>query len=235
MPYFLLILLFCIGISTACPVYASGAETMATKLQQRYQSITSLQFSFEQQTMNAGRLRRGSGNGLFVRSTNTLKGQNNMSPITIMRWNYLAPHKQVILNTGKELSIYTEEDNQLIITSASEMESDITFALFSGRMNMLDIFSFSHSAATGLEKNSGESLTSITLHPKDPHPQIHSLRLWFSPDFIIEKLILEDHFGSTTTIVLKDITLDGLDPKNEDQLGAILDLSLPDDTEIIRQ
>ena len=64
-------------------------------------------------------------------------GQHRSS---VMRWNYAEPDKQVIINDGETLFIYTEKDRQLIKTPAQEIESDITYAFFAGTRNLLDDF-----------------------------------------------------------------------------------------------
>lgn len=227
--------LLCLLLGAPLCLLATGSEEAAVTLQKRYQNITSIEFIFDQQTMNAGRLRRGNGSGMFLRHSSPHTGQGKAQVSTVMRWDYVSPTKQIILNTGKELSIYTEEDKQLIITSANDLESDITFALFSGQINILDLFTVASSQATAPSDTQAPALSSIILLPKDSHPQVQRLQIWFSSDFVIHKLSMEDHFGSVTTLILTDIQINTMNPDDPEQLSAILALSVPDDTEVIRQ
>lgn len=213
---------------------ATSLDREALRIQDQYTSISSLKFAFEQQTINAGRMRQGMGDGILLHKPEK-SDDTGKSTVTIMRWNYRYPSKQIILNTGKEISIYTEEDKQLIITAAEDMQSDITFALFSGTIQILDAFSVTPGKAGLSEGDNKQLLSSIILTPRENHPQLQKLHLWYGPDYLIHKLAMEDHFGAVTTITLKDMHVDTIKVDDAGEIADVLALDVPGDTEIIRQ
>lgn len=203
-------------------------EQQLLQLQQSYRHLKSLSFDFDQLTRTGIRSRAGSGNAVFLRTPDpAIPG--------IMRWNYKKPDPQVILNDGKKLSIYTEKDHQLIITSASELNSDITYAFFSGRRDISDDF-----IAVAPDNRFGFTLADTPLHalrllPRISHPQIKAIQLWYDNNFLLHRLVLEDHFDSITELTFTNIKTDTMDNADKKQRENLLDLDLPPDTEIITQ
>jgi len=152
-----------------------------------------------------------------------------------MRWNYTAPEPQVILNDGEKLSIYTQKDRQLVVTSAAELNGDISYAFFSGKRDVTDDFAPSPPTTDSSFSIPGVPLEVLRLTPRKPHPQIKALQIWFDKQYLIHHILLEDHFDSTTSLTLTNIQSNTIDGENNRQLQTILDLNLPPDTEIISQ
>ena len=210
----------------AGPLTAAGVDRLAEKLQQRYLSAHSIQFIFEQRAVQNGRTRTGKGTGIFLRHMGSNGIATRSAATMTMRWDYLEPVKQIILSSDNTLSIYSEEDKQLTITTADQLESDILHTLFSGKESLADVFLLSPDP-------SGNN--SMLLVPMKPHPQIQRLHLQLTDQMLIEKLTMEDHFGAQTTLVFSDIRLDTIDPSDRTQVEAILKLDLPAGTEVIHQ
>ncbi|RUM35347.1 MAG: hypothetical protein DSY58_07030 [Desulfobulbus sp.] len=204
----------------------AAPEQQVEKIQNLYRSLTSLSFDFNQLTQNGGRIRKGAGNALFFRP----EGHPG-----VMRWNYTEPDPQVILNDGIKLSIYTKNDNQVIVTSADALQSDITYAFFVGTRNVLDDFTALPAGDRFLFNNSEKNIQAVRLEPKEPHPQIKVLHLWFDSNFYIQKLIMEDHFGSLTELTFSKIKSNTLDINSPETLSSITRLDLPPGTEVISQ
>ncbi len=194
-------------------------------MQDVYRDLTSLIFDFNQSTRTSGRQRQGSGSAILYRPADKPG---------IMRWNYTRPDTQIILNDGSKLSIFTKTDNQLIVTSAAEMQSDITYAFFSGTRNLLDDFTVAPPGNRFIV-SSADDLQAVQLIPKKPHAQIKVLNLWFDADFMIRQLIMEDHFDSITELSFSNIKVNSLPADSADTLADLLKLDLPPDTEIISQ
>jgi len=212
----------------SCRAESSDLQQQLLALQKTYRHLTSLQFDFAQLTRTGLRNRTGSGNAIFVRTADAEKPG-------IMRWNYTAPDSQIILNDGEKLSIYTEKDRQLIVTSAAELNADITYAFFSGNKNLSDDF-----IPAAPDRRYGFALPdtplkAIRLTPRKPHPQIKGVQLWFDQHFLIHRIIIEDHFDSITELTFTNIRTDTIDSADQNQIDAILNLDLPPDTEIISQ
>lgn len=205
-----------------------------TNIQNLYQNIYQLSFDFSQQTTTGARVRTGEGNGIFLRPANTSAQEATAGQI-IMRWNYIHPAKQIIVNTGKQLSIYTEADKQLLITPVDQSTNDITLSLFSGTGEILENFVPSEPETEQHPSTHTDPWKTMLLTPKEPHAQLQQIRIWYSADFLIHKLVLLDHFDSVTTIVLTNIHMETTTPPNEQQLFQVTQIDIPEDTEIIRQ
>jgi len=214
---------------------ASRAET----LQNIYRGLTSLTFDFSQVTSTGGRERTGRGNAVFYKgpAPPSVPAQNDPvnKGVSIMRWNYTDPDRQVIINDGETLSIYTEKDKQLIKTPAGELESDITYAFFAGARNLLDDFEARAADRSMVYATDEDDLRTILLIPRRPHNQIKTVQIWFDEKNIIHHLRIEDHFDATTELHFDNITLNTLPPYDRNQVERIISLQVPSGTEIITQ
>ena len=209
-----------------CRAESESLRQQLLSLQKAYQHLTSLQFNFTQLTRTGLRTRTGSGNAVFVRTADPKKPG-------IIRWNYTEPDPQIILNDGEKLSIYTENDRQLVVTSAAELNADITYAFFSGNRNISDDFIPAAPDKRYGFTMPGTPLEAIRLTPRKPHPQIKAVQLWFDQKYLIHRIIIEDHFDSVTELDFTNIRTDTIDAGNQKQIDTILNLNLPPDTEII--
>ena len=197
------------------------------KIQQFYRNLTSLSFDFKQITDSNGRTREGAGKSIFYRPGSMSSG--------IMRWNYTSPGKQIILNDGKELSIYTEKDKQMLIMSARKMQSDITYSFFVGKRDLEDDFKILPVDSRYRASAKARSELAVQLIPRQPHGQISSLHFWFDKDSKIKRIIMEDHFETTTELLFSNIQFNALPADSSQTLAQLVHLNLPSDTEIIRQ
>lgn len=217
---------------------AASPESRAETLQNLYRGLTSLTFDFSQVTRSGGRERTGRGNGVFYKApapSNTEPSDSPSKGTSIMRWNYTEPDRQVIINDGETLSIYTEKDRQLIKTPAGELESDITFAFFAGVRALLDDFE-ARDPDNDMMHTPGESgLRTVLLAPRKPHNQIKSVQIWFDETGIIRHLRIEDHFEATTDLHFENIKLNAIPPYDREQADLIIFLQVPPGTEIITQ
>lgn len=226
--------LYLIFSCAAAPAAETSSMEDVTNIQNLYQNIYKLSFDFSQQTTTGSRVRTGEGHGIFLRSA-TPSPQDTTADQIIMRWNYTHPAKQIIVNTGEQLSIYTEADKQLLITPVDQSTSDITMSLFSGTGDIIENFTLSEPETDQQLSNSVTPWKTMLLTPREPHAQLQQLRIWYSADFLIHKLVLLDHFDSVTTIVLTNIDIDTTSPPSEKQLSQVTHIDIPEDTEIIRQ
>lgn len=215
-------------IPTNSSAQSPDLQQQLLSLQKTYRHLTSLRFDFAQLTRTGLRSRTGSGNAVFVRSADAEKPG-------IMRWNYTAPDPQIIVNDGDKLSIYTEKDHQLIVTSAAELNADITYAFFAGTRNLSDDFLPEAPDKRYGFALPGTPLEAIRLIPRKPHPQIKGVQLWFDQKYLIHRIIIEDHFDSVTELTFTNIQIDTINPGDQKQIDAIRNLNLPPDTEIVTQ
>ena len=224
-PVFLLCLLG-IRLPETYASFAPKPEHQVEQIQDMYRDLTSLSFEFSQLTRTGGRGRQGAGTAVFYRPG---------SKPGIMRWDYTEPDTQIILNDSSKLSIYTKQDNQVIVTSAEELQSDITYAFFAGTRDLLDDFTAEPSENRFIFSSGDQDMQSVKLVPKEPHAQIKALHLWLDKDFLIRRLIMEDHFDSITELSFSNIKLNSLPANSTDTLKNLLQLDLPPGTEVISQ
>ena len=198
------------------------------ELQQVYRSLHSLRFDFTQVTRTRMRARKGRGTAIFLRTGNN--GEKG-----IMRWNYTEPDPQVILNDGTNLTIYTPKDHQLLVTSAAQLNNDITYSFFSGKKKLADDFIPQPPDSRYLFNAGGVTLHALRLIPRKPHPQIQSVQIWFDNHYLIRHLVLEDPFASITELNFTNIETNTIDGKDSKVVQQILHLNLPPETEILHQ
>lgn len=230
-PLFSVLLLALLLPPAPAPALAAALEypeDIATRLQQRYDAMQSLSFTFSQRTQGqmSGRPRQGSGQAIFYKTGETSR----------MRWDYHSPDRQVLISDGVTFSMYFAELKQLIITPAKTLDTELTYSFFSGRGNLLNDFHL-------LPPDQGYSLESevaggpkiIKLVPKEPHSQVQSIHLWVTSDSLIQRLEIRDHFDTLTLLNLSNIEVDTLKVESDRQLNTLFSFTPPEGTEIIRQ
>ena len=211
---------------------AASLEQRVASLQKKYQQLHSLEFDFAQAALNSGRLKQGSGNAVFYRTatTGTATGAQG-----IMRWNYTEPTAQTIINDGASLSIYTPEDKQLLVSPTQDLESDMTYAMFTGAKNLLDEFAATPGDPRFRLNEPPPGCEAVLLTPRKPHPQIKRAQIWVANDHTIRRLFMEDHFGARTELTFTNVRLNTLRPGDPQRVRALRALDLAPGTEVIRQ
>lgn len=223
----LLISLFFFGTCTTVSIAQEEfPEDIALRLQQKYDTMTSLAFKFNQDTRGeiTGRPRKGSGNATFLKGGDKSK----------MRWDYTDPKKQVILSDGKHFYMYFEELKQMIIAPAETLEKDLTYSFFAGNGRLQDDF-YIRPPNPELSTDKDIGFKVIKLVPMEPHSQVQDIHLWVSSDSLIQRIHIQDHFGTITVLNLSDIKPDLLQGRSQEETGAFFSFSPPEGTEIIEQ
>ncbi|MBB5347649.1 outer membrane lipoprotein carrier protein LolA [Desulfoprunum benzoelyticum] len=200
--------------------------TVAARLQERYDAMRSLSFSFVQSTEGqmAGRPREGSGRAVFLKTSGAKR----------MRWDYDSPERQVLVSDGTTFSMYFENLHQMIVSPAKVIEEDMTYSFFTGTGKLTDNF-----AILGPNKNIVDTeyrdLRVIQLVPRSSESQVQDIHLWIGADSLIRRLEIRDQFDTLTVLTLNHIEENSLDGKDEQALSALFTFSPPEDTEIIHQ
>ena len=115
----LILLLVLLGLAAPLAAAPAAPEDLVQRLQNKYQQLRSLEFDFAQATRTGGRTRQGSGNAVFYRPGGTAPEGNG-----VIRWNYTEPSEQTIVNDGRELSVYTPRDRQLLVAQRVQALAD---------------------------------------------------------------------------------------------------------------
>ncbi len=213
---------------------SKGLEAKVVQLQKKYQQLQSLEFDFSQSTLTSGRMKQGSGNAVFYR-TALQPGTASPTGTGIMRWNYTEPTVQTIINDGKELSLYTPQDKQLIITPTGDLESDITYAIFTGTKKLLNEFEVSPPDKLFVLNEPPAGFDAMLLTPRKPQPQLKRLQLWLGGDQTIHRLLMEDHFGALTELTFTRVRFNTLPVASPQEVQSLLRLDVAPGTETIRE
>jgi len=227
------LLAFCLLSPVLC--HAETPEDTARRLQQKYDQVRSLSFHFSQKTEGelSGRAQQGSGTACFVKGK---KGKSGAEGMGRMRWDYVAPEKQVLVSDGVDFSMYFANLHQMIVSPAKTMAADITYSFFTGTGNLLKDFTI---AAPGPEfipkKEDSGKFAVIKLIPKEEQSQVSEIHLWVTPDSMIQRIDILDHFDTRTTLELSDIKVNTPNENDRKAMDALFQFTPPEGTEIIYQ
>lgn len=201
-------------------------ENIADRLQARYDKIDSLTFNFTQSTSGemSGRPRNASGRAAFVK----IEGKS------YMRWDYTIPDKQVLVSDSVLFSMYFAKLEQMIISPAKSLDADLTYAFFTGRGVLKNDFHIRPAEEDFQSENSPE-FNVIKLIPKTAQSQVQDIHLWVTPDSLIRRIHIRDHFGTITLLNFSNIETDALAEKDPKELLSFFSFVPPEGTEIIRQ
>lgn len=224
--------LFCLPQTSFCQPEKDATKTLEkimTRLQQTYDEITSLSFSFTQTTQGqlSGRPKKGTGDAFFIKD-----GQGGK-----MRWNYHSPEIQVLVSDGENFSMYFAKLQQMIVTPAAAMRQDIMYSFFSGTGKLQDSFTPQAPDSTVAFTNLTEDMAFqiIKLVPKETQSQVNNIHLFITEDSLIRRIEIKDHFDTLTVLNLTNIQVNGLNLKDKQALRTLFTFIPPEDTEIIRQ
>ena len=201
-------------------------DDIAARLQLRYDAMQSLTFNFYQDIRGemTGRPRQGSGKAVFFKKDGKAR----------MRWDYTSPDRQVLISDGIDFSMYFENLHQMIITPAENLDADLTYSFFTGKGLLQRDFYIRPANEDEQETNDAEFKV-IKLIPKTSQSQVQDIHVWVTPESLIRRMKIRDHFGTITVLNLSDIEADKLTDKNSTEINAIFSFAPPEGTEIIRQ
>lgn len=212
----------------ATPSQPEYPEDVASRLEQKYTSLTSLSFNFRQESRGqlAGRPKTGNGTAYFHKS----------GDISRMRWNYNEPDRQVLVSDGKTFSMYFESLHQMIVTPASQLDTDLTYSVFRGKDRISEKFHILPPEPRYAQAPSDTAAPSvIKLVPVEEHGQIQDIHLWVDEHSLIRRIEIKDHFGTITLINLSDIRENELTEASDATLDELFLFTPPENTEIITQ
>ncbi len=199
-PVYLVLLWLLLG---ALVVPAAAGEMtpleVARRLQQTYDRTIAFRAEFTQVTTvpMSNRRREGSGTVIFRKPH-------------LMRWEYLRPDRQVLVSDGKRVRLYFAGSNQMMIRPVDEyLESDVTYAFFSGSGEIVRDFEVSEALAEFRHPD----YHVIKLVPRTLHPQVDYLYLWVDREkFFMQRLEIIDQFGSATILAFARVEIDPVLP-----------------------
>lgn len=201
-------------------------EDIAGRLQLRYDAMQSLNFNFYQDIRGemTGRPRQGSGQAVFYKNDGKAR----------MRWDYTSPDRQVLISDGVEFSMYIAAQQQMIVTPAENLDADLTYSFFTGKGLLQRDFHIRPANEDEQSENEAEFKV-IKLIPKTPQSQVQDIHVWVTPESLIRRIKIQDHFGTITVLNLSDIEVDKLSGESPAGIEKRFSFVPPEGTEIIRQ
>jgi outer membrane lipoprotein carrier protein len=206
----------CVGSST-CMANDYDPSYVAASLQKAYDQTKTFKASFDQSSsLRSMRHRERKGSGTVV-----------IKKPGLMRWDYVTPSQQILINDGEKFYMYFAAENQMIVTSARDyLQEDLTYDFFTGGGNILRDFEVKRAPGLFEKKN----LYCIHLIPKKQHAQVESLYIWVDQkSFFITQLQMHDHLGTVTDLILSELEV------NQPVADEIFRFEPPKGTEIIDQ
>ncbi|MDO5675234.1 MAG: outer membrane lipoprotein carrier protein LolA [bacterium] len=217
------------------PVSERERASLLVQVEKNYAKMQSLECSFQQLSKSGGRVREGNGKAFFFRPGGASDSKDFAAKGGVIRWEYLGPDEQTIINDGQEIQIYTPADKQLLISSAEALDADLTYALFTGQSSLSETFTVSEGDADFQLSPPPSGLRALYLVPKEPQSQLKQAQIWINKDLQIERLLMEDYFDALTELSFSDMRFDRIKPGDRAKIQQLRTLKTTPDTEIIRQ
>ena len=146
------------------------------------QGLTGLEAGFKQ-------VLRDSRGQVAEQSSGTLK----VSRPDRFRWDYAAPHAQVIVSDGKRLWLYDPDLEQVTVRALDQSLAGTPAMLLSGGGNLRDAFTVER------VQQGGEGTFWVHLAPKRADTDFRRVRLGFRGD-ALQFMELEDKLNQTTVL-----------------------------------
>lgn len=177
---------------TALSKQGGDLDTIVDNIQKKYETINDFHSDFVQEAEVRA-----------LKKTQKAFGEVWFKKPGKMRWNYYSPTKDTIVSNGSKLWYYSEQDNQVLESTLSELSGDTTSTtLLSGLGKIRKLFKVRHVKDKGLNVNSGYLLELI---PKDVNEDEIKNKVIINVNkssYLVETIFLFDPFGNQTKISL---------------------------------
>jgi outer membrane lipoprotein carrier protein len=184
--------LVCTGQALPSAAQAPSAEDVARALQAHYDTVRDFSADFVQAYQ-----------GGVLRQTVTERGRLIVKKPGMMRWEYQAPERKVLVSDGHKIYFHIEQDRQVIVNDAPEDDRAATAALFlSGKGNLLRDFT----VAYGTIEEAPDDVTVLRLTPRRPEPEYDWLLLAIDPPTLQFRMLVQvDALGGRSTFTFANV------------------------------
>jgi len=142
----------------------------------------------------------------------------------MMRWEYEKPERQIIITDGRDLWIYRQEDNQVMVGKAPSFFGDGKGAGFLADMTLIRKQFFILPGETN-----HQDYYQIKLLPKEKTPDIASVNLLISKKtFDVVQVITFNAYGDETRITMHNFQV------HPDLDSSLFSFSVPDGADIVQ-
>ncbi len=175
-------------IATSQVIHAADSEPVASvqsgyeRVDRFMQGLTGLEADFKQ-------VLRDSRGQIAEQSSGTLQ----VSRPDRFRWDYAAPHEQVIVSDGTRLWLYDPDLEQVTVRALDQSLAGTPAMLLSGGGNLRDAFTVER------VEQGGEGTFWVQLVPKRGDTDFRRVRLGFRGN-ILQFMELEDKLNQTTVL-----------------------------------
>lgn len=169
--------------------FAEDAAEIVSRLQGKYESITSIKADFTQEVSSKGMPAMKSEGKVWLKKPGK------------MRWEYKKPAKDLIVSDGKTIWLFQPDLNQVIERPASLSASAMATDFLSGIGSIEKEFDVKLAAIDSANHV-------LILTPKQEQSSLRNLILEVNKEkSIVEKTTITDHFGNQTAVTFNNIKL----------------------------
>ena len=190
--YPVLIITLLVLSQTALSKQGTELETIVDNIQKKYESMSDFHADFIQEAEVKA-----------LKKTQKAFGEVWFKKPGKMRWNYYSPTKDTIVSNGKVLWYYSEQDNQVLQSTLTELSGDTTSTtLLSGLGKIKELFNVKFANDKGLYIKDGHLLELI---PKDVNEDEIKNKVIINVNkssSLVDTIYLFDPFGNQTKISL---------------------------------
>lgn len=167
--------------------FAEDAAEVISRLQKKYESISSLKADFSQEVASKGMPSQKSEGRVWFKKPGK------------MRWEYQKPSKDLIVSDGETIWLYQPDLNQVIEKSAASTASAMATDFLSGIGDIEKDFAVALSGSEGTDYL-------LTLTPRDEQPGMRKLLLAIDKEtYTVRKTVITDHFGNETSVTFRNL------------------------------
>ncbi|MBI1910783.1 MAG: outer membrane lipoprotein chaperone LolA [Deltaproteobacteria bacterium] len=191
--------------------YAEELDNIISKLQEKYESINTIEASFTQEAVTKG-----------FKSSQVSEGKVYLKKPGKMRWIYTKPAKDELVGNGKMIWVYQPDLNQVIEKRSDAASSSLATDFLSGVGNLKKEFNISLASEKG-----GSYLLGLT--PREPQPNLRKVSIEIDKtSYLVTKTIVEDHFGNETRVSFKNLKT------NTNIKDSLFEFSIPKGANVAR-
>ncbi len=179
-----LVLCWCVLITSLSSAFAGKAEEIARRVQAYYEATESFSADFEQEV----HWKRGN-------EVRLSRGKVWFKKPGLMRWEYDWPEPLLVVCDGREIFVYSQIDRQVMVfPTGKALSPKVTLGFMSGKGDLLRDF-----VIKGFEDLKGT--VALDIVPRTPAPQVEKLRLIVdSESGAIKEIWFWDYLGNLTKI-----------------------------------
>jgi len=208
-------------------VGAAGGVAANARLRAALAELDQAAFRFTQESRVGAGTRRAKGTAMFYRY------RDSRGAICLMRWDYLEPERQVLVNDGETVAFYNAVDRQLVLMDPAAMQADPLYRVLAG--GRLEQAFEVEGPLQRYDRSRREWLVGLFLRPRQASDSLQEAVLWLDADGMPASLALEDQMGGVTVLRFDAFDTHPFTGLGHDDIVARFRFEPPPGTEIVDQ